>query len=789
MALNIALYLDTVDYNGTPDPVHNWRRLDMDKSVQVILNDSIKDAKDVAKVMTAYSQPFNLPASKTNNKAFKYFYSHNALTGFDARRKHPALLKINGFDFKKGFLKLNSVNMRDNLPQSYSVQFFGELASLKDILGEDYLHSLSYLNRYNHAFDHATAKNGFENGLAFDFTDLDNIGISTSINGDIKYPFISHTRGFEYDNDGLHRILSLEERDGTYIDPVTGNPAGSPYSPVPADRLHYADLKPALRVSKIFDAIEAGYPQIKFNKTWLQSSPFNDLFIWLHRTKGYVSYEQGVLGEDSHAWRGTLGDPDSGVEMPYITGSGDGVDLRSSDGSFCTDSGGGGNTVSYTVSFGFSSGVGSGNVTLRMTRYKGNTMIGDPIEEDFDISNSFANIDTSFAHPWGCGWRVELEILADNTVVSLVPGCEVIKFVYGGTQDPDFEYYADYGFGTTTLNLTNQILVPALMPKKKIIEFLTDIFKMFNLVAYEERDFDGSYKINIKPLDDYLDGGTAYDITDQVDISASTVERITPYGSIEFDWADPKTFLAINQAEITGDDFGAVRFDAKYFDEGPGGDNSLLFDGGKYEVLPKLEKMMYERMVDVDTEAQTDIQWGWFVNDNKENVPEPTIGEALFMFINQETEIDTSIRWNTDEFSLRYNRPSSVIADGSQTLHFNGENDEWTLLINEESLFKNYYDKYIAGIYSPYARRFKVSAYMKASTFMKVKLQDTIVINNVPFTIEKIKTNLTTGKSELDLLRMTDFERVYTDPNTEGALNWSAVDQNWENVDDNWENM
>ncbi len=111
------------------------------------------------------------------------------------------------------------------------------------------------------------------------------------------------------------------------------------------------------------------------------------------------------------------------------------------------------------------------------------------------------------------------------------------------------------------------------------------------------------------------------------------------------------------------------------------------------------------------------------------------------------------------------------------------------LAYKRNSLFKNYYDKYIAGIYSPYARRFKVSAYMKASTFMKVKLQDTIVINNVPFTIEKVKTNLTTGKSELDLLRMTDFERVYTDPDTEGTLNWNAVDQNWENVDDNWENM
>ena len=35
-------------------------------------------------------------------------------------------------------------------------------------------------------------------------------------NGDFKYPLISHTRGFEYDDDGFHIILSDEQRDEGY---------------------------------------------------------------------------------------------------------------------------------------------------------------------------------------------------------------------------------------------------------------------------------------------------------------------------------------------------------------------------------------------------------------------------------------------------------------------------------------------------------------------------------------------------------------------------------------------
>ena len=56
----------------TGEVTDNWFDADLDPQVNISLNDSIKNAKDVGRVMTAYSNQFKLPASKSNNKIFKY---------------------------------------------------------------------------------------------------------------------------------------------------------------------------------------------------------------------------------------------------------------------------------------------------------------------------------------------------------------------------------------------------------------------------------------------------------------------------------------------------------------------------------------------------------------------------------------------------------------------------------------------------------------------------------------------------------------------------------------------
>ena len=51
-------------------------RVDLFKDESVTITDTIVNAKDIAKVFTAFSQQFSLPASSTNNKIFKHYYNY-----------------------------------------------------------------------------------------------------------------------------------------------------------------------------------------------------------------------------------------------------------------------------------------------------------------------------------------------------------------------------------------------------------------------------------------------------------------------------------------------------------------------------------------------------------------------------------------------------------------------------------------------------------------------------------------------------------------------------------------
>ncbi len=753
----------------------NWIDADLNPEVNVTLNDSIKDAKDVGKVFTAYSNQFKLPASKNNNRIFKYFHNHNVLNGFDARRKHEAILKLNGFDFKKGYIKLNKVNLKDNSPLSYDIQFFGELTSLKDILGKAELRDLSSLNQYNHEYNITNVRNGFEEGLDIYVAPDGTRFVTKDPDGDIKYPLISHTRLFEYDNQKFHRLLSEEEK-------------AAGYTVASADRLDHADLKPAIRVSKIFDAIEANFPKIKFNKDWIDSvtakfgSPFDELFMWLHRDKGYLNYDVTPETPDPtfdslvlNLWR-NLKDGTGDNEYDYTSGDGDlrplqvsssGVSARKFSGTFEVE--GTSSGAVWAKVFLKRNGVDYSWLTTGATYSEsGNVTIDFDIDEEYDGD-----------------WEIITVVRCENSVGAVIPTLTItdVSLQYGTRVSV---------YGGSAVSLVENVLVPLSMPKKKIIDFLSDLFKMFNLVAYEVRHLDGTYEIFIESLDSYYLKGTAYDITQYIDISESNVERISPYSYISLRFPEKKTFLAINQEKITGDDFGNVEFRIDSFDEGNNSTSEYLFDGGDYTIEPKFEKVMYERLENRSVAPYTlsDIQIGLYVNDNKEDVPEPVVGEALLLYIVNEDLVSATeyIRWSDGNNSQKYNRPSNVKEDESQTLHFNEEFDEWERETNPNSLFNNFYKTYISGIYSPYARRVIVDAHLPSLIYSKIKLNDEVIINDIVFLIESIKTNLTTGKSSLRLLRATDIKPKYVVP-SEGQLRANTDQYTWDERVEKWEQI
>lgn len=992
-----TIYIDSGKVDDTGVLVPNWIQADLGKTT-ISIKDSIKKSKDVGKVFTAYTNPFNLPASKTNNKIFKRFSNNKVYEGFDPRRKYSAIIKLNGMDFKKGYIRLNKVSLQDNLPVNYSIQFFGELSSLKDILSDSKLKSLDYLSRFTFEYDRPNVHMGFEQGfdvinpnaggrvhvtrLRIDTTPTsdgnltvfnntngyivpvtaemskreiiqllvdhvnnnivgytarmfrillswrmevtadaigtdngywitgdyigftststttqigglgeelgDEFGIPTpNEKGQIIFPLISHTRGFEVTDDyGFHKMTTIAEQNEV---------------PTSDWRLNIFDLKPALKVSEIFNAIEYQYPAISFDKDWLfggdvgikqvvsvafsvgassngnitiglngtshviaivigdqdsvaaqvntavnlidgydsvifgdnaviiqaqyvglqqdmtlvdtdstgivfssstqiagadsggvsTASPINDMYMWLHNKKGYTGYVNDDGDSLDFHWERILNiDGGTGSSVPQEWDLDAGYfDARP--------------LVTYNNLAKWWTGemrveniAGDGDIDLKVTVYdranEAPVSWLTPYTASFNASGG--NVAMTFNFPLaeegpeipldeitGRTYYLLCEIDCDSSIGEFRPELSITRYSYTAPLGDTTNYYKAGGAVPVIKNLNPQGLVP----DYKIIEFLKDLFKMYNLVAFEELQDDNSYKINIKSYDHYINSGKVYDITKYVDISKSSVERVSPYSVISYEFSKPETFLAINQKEITGDSFGNIDFNVSKFSEGLDGNNSLLFDGGKYDVKVGLDKLMYERISKFPSGDLSDIQMGWYVNDNKENVPEPVLGKPLYLFpVLQDMPNGEVIKWSYNEESTTYFRGGNVNEDMSQTLHFNTEFDEWTRELNANSLFANYHDNYIAGIYSPYAKKIKLTARLTPILFTSIKLNDTIIVDNVTYFIEEMDLNILTGETKFTLLRTTQITtrlKGGNGPDVDNAtLIWDEAENNWE---------
>ena len=237
-------------------------RVDLFKDESVTITDTIVNAKDVAKVFTAFSQQFSLPASSTNNKIFKHYYNWNINNGFDARIRVTAILKLNGVDFKIGKVKLNSVAMKDNKAYAYKVVFFGETVALNDVLGEDKLGALTNLNP-------ATP-------LIYNSSNIEDYLQLNPATNDIIVPLITHTKRLYY------KTNEDEEGSGNlWYSPGTGNPKDH--------GVLYSELKYAIRVDTIVQAIESNYGITFSNDFFVNTNaPYYNLFMWLHRKSGDV---------------------------------------------------------------------------------------------------------------------------------------------------------------------------------------------------------------------------------------------------------------------------------------------------------------------------------------------------------------------------------------------------------------------------------------------------------------------------------------------------------------------
>ena len=590
-------------------------RMDMFKDESVSLTQTIQNVKDIAKVFTNFTKTFSLPASKDNNKVFEHYYNYNIDDGFDARVKKTATIELNYFPFEKGKIKLEGVDMKDNKPYAYRVTFFGDTVDLKDLLGEDKLDALTWLNNFTTNYNAAQVQGALRNGK--DFT-VDSVTYTDAL----VVPLITHTDRLYYN--------SATEGDGNLY------PSGTTQQGV-----LWNQLKFAIRVDLIIKAIEEQYG-ITFSNDFFTSSntPYYNLYMWMHRKKGFIDDPNAPETYDHIV---DFGLPDTS-SWNHLTISGENIIVSGLTGAHKI-------TATFTVDPDASE---SSDYTVQLLQ-------GGTVIETF---SGTAPADVAVSADLGNGtYNLKMIVSETFTVTD-------VEFDAADLLQPISD---TFNSGSFTINATKSFSGTAQMPNMKVIDFLTGLFKVFNLTAYKQ----DNGTIKVETLDSFYSGGSTFTIDEYVDMSQRQIDVALPYKEIHFSYKGLGTKLAIQHSQLTqGTEWGKAEY--------RGGDAETdQMAGGIYKVEAPFEHMKFERLLDAGSSyAQTDTQVGWFVDDNDD----PYLGEAL-LFYPIRISSGTSIRFLNDESSdytdiTDYYIPSNSVSTSASTdddnIHFNQELNEYT---------------------------------------------------------------------------------------------------------------
>lgn len=684
----------------------------------ITITDTIKDVRDVSKIFTEYSQTFKVKASKNNNKIFKHYYNSDITNGFDSRIRVAAKIELNDLPFKNGYIKLEGVDLKSNVASAYRITFFGNTVSLKDVLGEDLLSSLSWLDNFGYKDNGDTLQYTTEDIEEYLTTDVSRTVDSVTYVNPVQVPLITHSQRLYYDS-----TEDVNSDGNVHYNATTGD-----------EYLHgvkWSNLKYSLKLNIIIRAIEKkytianGYAQnLTFSNDFLNSATdndFNELYMWLHRVKGKIT-----------------------------------------DGSQVA-------TYNYAVNS-FSDAINDGsemiNSVLRLNRAPStwqqlrlNIVAGSTNQTtpySFTIFRDGLSVYTS-GIVTGTISNIVVEAIDDseytvqiNTTVSMNFTYIYWNYSYYAT---DYSYYNDTVYESyytpsisiaqdLNFGITNQI------PKMKVIDFLTSIFKMFNLIAYIEGGV-----IIVKTLDSYYEEGSSHEVTKYIDTESSQVDSVLPFNDILFGYEGLGTFLSKRHNSLFNEEWGTEEHKT---------DNSSLLTGGSYKYKIPFEHMKFERLLDVSSiNPPTTIQWGYCVDDNQASY----IGKPIVMYISKQSSsisFGNSVGYDTDNVLGRKEITSYFAPANSnlnlpdfldrQSINFSPESDEWELTPNRNSLFTTYHDNYITGVFNKLNRLTKLKAYLPLKIMLTYNLNDRFIVSGRSYKINSIETNLHNGKSQIELV-------------------------------------
>jgi hypothetical protein len=655
------------------------QKVDFFEQESIELTMSVQNVKDISKVFGDFSKSFTLPASPNNNAVFKHYYNVDVSGGFNANTRTDAFIEVNNNVLRSGVVELEGVQLKNLQPHAYKVSFYSKTTALKDLFGEDTLNDLD-LSSYDHTYNDTNIVTGLN-------------GYVSGTDSSIIYPLISPVANWYYDSGGgptSHEPNNISYHNGH-------NEHG----------VFYYDLKPAVKLQKILDAIETKYG-VTFNSDFFDSADFGKLFMWCHRRAGYMFKDQanGFTPQVINFTQSATGDYDLATQKYTVTAEQE-ADLRVRYVMNSTDDF---KVQIYINDALFSERSHSGNVT-NVTIDLGVRDIGDTIQFRFSPPNDW-----------------------DASSVSINTTTFFLEY-----DDESSWQEADTVGRLAAQSITSEVVVADQMPEQKVADFLSSLIKMFNLVLVPT----SSTAYDVEPLDDWYAEGSTYDITSYTNIEEVGINRPSLYKRVSYSFNETEAILGEEYRLQNDVGYGDLRADFE-------------FDGDEFEVEVGFDHMLFERLSDQNGGALTTIGVGKSITRELE----PYIGSPLIFYVpaalrgtDTFSYIDMTDSENSKtDFWLVGNVNSSTAASVTQTINFGTEVDPYLLQGFGQSLYSTYWKDYITDLYDVQRRLFSFRAQLPVRVMLDLKTNDKLTILERNYIINSVTMNLATGEAQLELL-------------------------------------
>jgi hypothetical protein len=511
------------------------QELDLFNDETIEVTSTIQNIQDISKTFTDFSQSFTIPTSPRNNAIWQYFYENALNSTINYQERLDGYIEIDMTFFRRGKIQMEKSQLKNGQPESYTITFYGDVTTLKDLVGEDLLSDLDY-TPINHNYD---------------FSEVYARATIGVIDFDVCYPLISSNRIWEYGA----------------VQPTGNTPNWLQYVNIPMNSndirtnqgaIDYRELFPAVRVASIFNLIENKYG-VNFTGTFLTDPKFTQSYLWFKNRNTFTFTSQ----------------PENITIQSFVGGGGYGtynllpyVDIPNS-----------------TVTLNYLNGVSFHNIQLFVSTnsnptipfyidvYQNGALYATWNGLGYNINGNI----TGIPNVQGLNDVYTFQLRSDSSLSIDFLLTYSVNYVVGGNSYNDFVDYL-----TNVITTTTQTNLAWLAPTMKVQDFISGIVKEYNLTCYGTAP--NTYELI--PLDDWYAAGAIIDITKFTDKTEIGIDRVKLYKKIAFKYQQSSSFMNKAFFDQALREYGNTEYQYPY-------------DGGEFNIEVPFENLLFNQFFEL----------------------------------------------------------------------------------------------------------------------------------------------------------------------------------------------